>query len=439
MKKLLIDVALAVLCVFIGTFIYSKCFKGNQKEENTNKVQTQIDPVQEELLNEFNEDSDISDMLLRVDDSDEFQTVREDWLKSMSGVDDIDDALKRVKEIDFRKITPKDVEKAIQCGDLETLKKIRRSGFSKWDNRKFVLIAANTPFADVMRFLAANGADLDVTDDEGISVIYLAAEGGNVETAKFLAGWIGYLDGVPVSKFPYLKDAVKALSLAAVRNMIDVAIVRKKEAGEDLCSEKTRRTLFLELSKCITMERKTPLPEGYAEFKKTALAEAEKEVDFIKEQSEITAAAEARFPLYKLLDRVKIGRQASSDSGIIYISGRLEKITPRYIIISQQYISTADIPEQEQSKFIPELNSRYRKKYIFDMMQESEKKLTRYLQKRWKKHLRTARMNGYFYDKGWKNFIHASDVFDEELHKSLGTTEDDEIRESGIRGETSGK
>lgn len=434
MKKLLIVVALIVLCGSVGMFAYSLFSPGKQKnaeQEETEtedpeqeEIQMQLDPGCEDLLGALNGGNDISDMLAKVNDSDEFRTVREDWLKSVSGDSDIDDALRHVKEIDFRKITRKDVEKAIQCGDLETLKKIRKSGFSKWNNRKFVLKAANTPFANIMKFLAENGADLDVTDDEGHSALYLAANGGNVETAKFLAGWIGDLGDVPVDRFPYLRGALEALSLAAVRNMIDNAITRKKEAGEDLRSEKTRKALFLELSKCITMERKSPPPAGYAEFQKTARDEADKELNFREKRNEVTAAAEARFPLYKLRDQVKIARQPSKDS-IAYISGRLEKITPKYIVVSQKIIHKRDIPEQEQSKFIPELNSRYRGEYISDFMQDMEKKVKLYLRKRWEKYLRTARMNGYFYDKSKRDFVHASDIFEEELRRSLEKNEDD--------------
>lgn len=418
MRKLEIIVALVMLCALTGLIFYSASVQKKQEKSQGGRDSTQVNSDHDKLQDVLDGDKDISDVLANVDSRDEFRTVREDWLKSVSGDADIDDALRYVKKIDFKKITSKDVEKAIQCGDLETLKKMRRSGFRKWDNRKFVLRAANAPFADIMKFLAENGADLDVADDEGHSVIYLAANGGNVETAKFLAGWIGDLRDVSVSRFPYLKDIVKSLSLAGVRNMMDIAITRKKAAGEDLLSKKTRRALFLELSKSITMERKSPQPEGYVEFQRIALVEAEEILDFKRKQSKINAAAEARYPLYKLLDRVTVGRQAGRD-GVIYISGRLEKIAPRYIVVSQQTIHTMDIPDHEQSKFIPEVNRRYRREYVSSIMKEYEKEVKFYLRKRWGRHLRTARMNGYYYDKDEMNFVHASDVFEEELQKAL--------------------
>ena len=416
MRKMLIFVVLAVLCFSVGIYFFNMFSQKKQENSQDGKISTQIELDREEILNILNGEKDIADRLANVKVDDAFQALREDWLNRVGGDADIAEALKHVNNIDYKRITTKDVEKAIQCGDLETLKKIRESGFNRWDNRQFVLKAANTPFADIMKFLAENGADLDVTNDEGISVIYLAANGGNVETAKFLAGWIGDFRDTPIDKFPYLKDAVKSLSFVGVRNMMSVAIIKKMKAGENIDSEKTRKALYHEFSKSITMERKSLPPDGYVKFQKAVRVEAGDKLELKKKQDEIAAAAEKLFPLYRILDQVRVGRRGGI-RGIIYISGRLEKVTPKYIVVSQQTIHTMDMPEHEQSKFIPEVNSHYRREYMTDAMEKFEKKVKIYLRKRWERHLRTARMNGYFYDEENENFVHALDIFDAELRK----------------------
>ena len=150
----------------------------------------------------------------------EFEKKREAWLANVSECKLIRDSVEYLKTATLESPTIVDAVMAAGCADYQALQIIYKNGFFKWDNPDIMCAAARTPFLenicsvyklnssinakdsvygktaliwaaayeqlDAVKYLVAQGADVNARGSKGETALLAAAGHNNLELVKYL-------------------------------------------------------------------------------------------------------------------------------------------------------------------------------------------------------------------------------------------------------------
>lgn len=127
------------------------------------------------------------------------ENARLAWIEKEGGNPEIQEALHYVLTVTLKRLYRSsenegtqdpsviDAVMAARSADLQVLKKIRKSGFTQWDDPEIMIAACKTPFPAIVRTIQRWGGDVNAKGKGGwTALMWAAGTGNNLEVVKYL-------------------------------------------------------------------------------------------------------------------------------------------------------------------------------------------------------------------------------------------------------------